>query len=66
MPDNKYTPSSQRCGVDRWARALGLSRQRLLALVQEIVKERQNPDAHPSDPLTDRTRVVCAAADGHG
>jgi hypothetical protein len=49
MPDNKDRPSFQKCEVDRWARALGLSRQRLLALVQEVVKERQNPHAHPSD-----------------
>lgn len=49
MADSKHTPRSQKHEVDRWARALGISRQRLLALVQEVVKERQNPHAHPSD-----------------
>jgi hypothetical protein len=43
MPENSDKPSSQKCEVDRWARALGLSTQRLLALVQEVVEERQAP-----------------------
>jgi hypothetical protein len=40
MPENKATPTAQKREVDRWARALGLSRQQLLAIVQEVVKER--------------------------
>jgi hypothetical protein len=48
MPNDKNTPSSQKCGADRWARALGLSTQRLLALVQDVVEERQNPGAPSS------------------
>jgi hypothetical protein len=48
MPDNKNSPSSQNCEVDLWALALGVTRQRLLDLVQEVINERQNPQAHSS------------------
>ena len=42
MPDNnKNYARPPVCAAERWARALGLSKERLAAIVKEVVEERQ-------------------------
>ena len=43
MPDNKPKRRPYECEVEFWARALGVSPQRLIALVEEVVNERLTP-----------------------
>jgi hypothetical protein len=43
MFDDKHRPRSREAEVEFWARALGVSPQRLIALVEEIVNERLCP-----------------------
>ncbi len=43
MPDNKNNAKPHPCELESWARALGVSRQRLLALIEEVVNERLSP-----------------------
>lgn len=40
MPDEKQRQRSDEPEVEVWARALGISPQRLMALVEEVAKER--------------------------
>jgi hypothetical protein len=40
MPDNKHAPRPPGPVVELWARALGVSPQRLIVLLEEVVKER--------------------------
>ena len=40
MPEKKHKPSRHDSEVELWACALGVSPQRLLALVEEVVHER--------------------------
>ena len=53
MSDEKQERRSDEPEVEVWARALGISPQRLMALVEEVAKERLScvPDAPAKAPL---------------
>jgi hypothetical protein len=54
MPDSKKKPTPQETELELWARALGVSPQRLMTLVDEVVKERLLADVSlvPAKVLT--------------
>jgi len=43
MSDDRKNPKHRESEVEFWARALGVSPHRLIALVEEVVKERLSP-----------------------